>query len=159
MTDYFSLFQVDANRNQIPKFVTSVPTLLLPDKRMLTDEAVWEYVKQSHDVMKIKQSKKAEVTPLMPSCGGFGTFENLEGLPCEDLDDGTYVRFDVSPSITGVSTGDPSKPLSEAQIMQAASAGQPCSFEALQKQRDEVLLQGVKKNGAFMGGSLTGLPN
>ena len=161
MTDAFSLFQVDGNRNQIPRFVTSVPTLLLPDKRMLTDEAVWEYIKKSQEFRKARENQMGEVSPLKSSCG-FGTFENLEGLPCDDLeDDGTYVRFDANPSITGVSTGDPSKPLSEAQIMSAnnnISRGN-FSFEAFQKQRDDALSQGVPvNNGPFMGGSLSGTP-
>lgn len=163
MTDAFAFYQVDGNRNQIPRFVTSVPTMLLPDKRMLTDEAVWEYVKRLGDVKKTKKAHMMEVTPFKSSCG-FGTFENLEGLPCDDIeDDGTYVKFDACPSITGVSSGDPSKPLSEAQIMAGASGGGAnaptslASLEAMKKQRDDAM-PGPQKNSAIMGGSLTGLP-
>ena len=159
LTDAFSLFCVDGNRNQIPRFVTSVPTMLLADKRMLTDEAVWEYVKRLADLHRTKKAKTTEVSPLS-SASGLGTFENLEGSPFDDIeDDGTYVRFDASPSITGLSSSDPSKPLSEDQILSTGGGvgGRHMrSMDAFKQQRDDAIAGGPSRNAAFMGGSLTG---
>ena len=169
MTSSFTLFSVDTHRNQIPRFVRSVPTMLLPDMRMLVDEAVWEYIKRLADVRKAKKQQVAEVSPFQLGGGFGGCFENLEGMPCDDIEsEGTFVRFDACPSITGLSSGDPSKPLSDEQIMAGQRAatgfasgmtagGTHSSIDAFKRARDEAVSGGPSQNGPFMGGSISGM--
>lgn len=168
LIDAFGYFSVDAHRNQIPRFVTSVPTMLLPDMRMLTDESVWEYVRRLADARKVQATRCAEVAPVHATTGGLGGFESIEGGASSVVDDGLYVRFDAHPSITGVTSGDPSKPLSEADIMAGMRRGMsaggggapmgPPSFEMLKRQRESSMNEfgPPPKDAPIMGGSLTG---
>lgn len=119
LTDRFAFFCVDTNRQQIPRFVTSVPTILLHGQ-MLTDEGVTEYVTQMAQRLAPPAGER-DVEPL--AGGGFDAFEALDGS--SDMALGGYVAFDDSPSITGIHSGDPQAALHSGNGSKGGSASDP----------------------------------
>ena len=164
--DAFSYYAIDANLNQIPKFVESVPTILLPDRRVLTDEDVWAYVTQTAQTKRSAREKAAtvQVMPVKAACDRFGSvYATLEGAPCDDYGDSGLCgisQLDDRPNITGVASADPSKPLSEEQIMAGrggvTGGGGDATMEILKRQREASLAAVEYDKNSIMGGSLTG---
>lgn len=175
LQDIFSYSVIDSNPHQIPKFVQSVPTVLMPDRRILTDEDVWTFIMQAVQVQKHTRASAESMRGLEPvkafsrDCMG-STFATLEGLPCNDSDasglcDLSHLNDHQRSSITGVMSADPSKPLSEDQIMTARGGGRgyadshvsDAAVETLKRQRDDALSnRGEFDDKTIMGGSMLG---
>jgi hypothetical protein len=79
----FVMVCVDGNRHQIPHFVDRVPVVLTSDKRLLTDEAVFEFVNGA-------EGPSSE--PMAAELGGgiSGEFSFVEGTPASQQEDGVY---------------------------------------------------------------------
>ena len=79
----FVMVCVDGNRHQIPHFVDRVPAVLTSDKRLLTDDDVFEF---------INGAEGPSSEPMAAELGGgiSGDFSFVEGAPATQQEDGVY---------------------------------------------------------------------
>lgn len=119
---------VDDSNIQLPPFVTSVPTIyLINDKKIVTDEAIPEWIKEQ-----LSSSKGPEVNDDIQAY--YGTCGDSYGLNCSSLDESENKPY-IS-SFTFLSD-DNGSTMAAANDPRQTGGGSSDALEQLQKQRNE----------------------
>ena len=87
LENMISLVCVDAKRNNLPREVTSVPTIYTPERHFIADIACFDYIAQ---LVKVQAP-----TDIMAYNAGIGLASNFESLDSSDSGGGGYFMMSV----------------------------------------------------------------